>query len=144
LRNIVAQNGLDDHVHFREKIPRQQMPVLLSEFDVLLFPSIWEEPFARIVLEAMAAGLVVIGTTTGGTKEILVDNVNGRTFAPEDSAALARHIQEVYNDSVLRTQIVSVARQTVVQRFSIASMVDHIEQYLVEVAQETTNKIPVS
>lgn len=135
LDQSILENNLDRHVYFVDQVPREQIPALLTHYDVLLFPSIWEEPFSRIVLEAMAAGLVVIGTQTGGTKEILVDGVNGLTFAPCDSVALAAHIREVYANAELRSELASTARQLVIEKFSLTTMVDQIEQYLIEVLQ---------
>src|SRR5207302_2996065 len=72
LRSLVDEHDLGDRVHFRGGVSRPEMPRILEQYDALLLLSEWQEPFARIVLEAMAAGLVVVGTTTGGTREILV------------------------------------------------------------------------
>ena len=57
----------------------------------LLLPSIWEEPLARIMQEGLAAGMVVIGAATGGTKEIIVHGENGLLFPAADAAACAGH-----------------------------------------------------
>ena len=72
--------GLDSKIRFVGQVDRYEMPSVMIEHDVLVFPSVWEEPLARVVQEAMASGLVVIGTVTGGTAEILRDGVTGLTF----------------------------------------------------------------
>jgi len=71
----VAVLGLTNFVTFRERIDRAQIPDLLLGFDVFLFPSVWEEPLARSVQEAMACGLVVDPATTTGRppRKILID-----------------------------------------------------------------------
>jgi glycosyltransferase involved in cell wall biosynthesis len=95
----------------------------------LLFPSVWPEPLARVVQEAMAVGLVVIGTTTGGTPELLQDGLTGLTFAAEDADGLARQIGRLARDPALFETLAQAARQTVESRFTQERMVDEIEAY---------------
>ncbi len=58
---------------------------------------------ARTVMEAMAAGLVVIGSEVGGQKEILCNEVNSLTFQPEDAYGLAKQIQRVIQDPIIES-----------------------------------------
>ncbi|MEJ2750959.1 MAG: glycosyltransferase family 4 protein, partial [Anaerolineae bacterium] len=104
--------------------------------DVLLFSSIWPEPLARMVQEAMACGLVVIGTTTGGTPEILRDGENGLTYPAEDTVVLAQKIQQIANDPALRGRLARAARQTVEKQFTMARMIDELEMYFGQIVDE--------
>ena len=106
------------------------MPALLQQFDALVFPSIYEEPLARMTQEAMASGLVVVGTTTGGTAEILRDGETGLTFAPEDADALADQVVRLVSDPDLRRRLVQTGRQTVQEKFTLDRMVGDIDAYL--------------
>jgi glycogen(starch) synthase len=130
LHDLVKRNGLGRHVTFHGLVAKDEMPAILQQFDVLIFPSIYEEPLARITQEAMAAGLVVIGTTTGGTREILTDGETGLTFAPEDAAGLAENIARLVGDPDLGCQLARNGRQTVLDHFTLDRMVDEIEAYL--------------
>jgi glycogen synthase len=105
----------------------------LQQFDILIFPSIYEEPLARMTQEAMVSGLVVIGTTTGGTKEILRDGETGFTFAPEDADGLARQVTRLILDPDLCYRVAEAGRQTVLENFTLDKMVKEIEVYLQEV-----------
>jgi glycosyltransferase involved in cell wall biosynthesis len=134
LRALANDNGLGEHITFLDPIPRAEMPGLLSRFHVLLFPSIWEEPFSRTLLEAMASGLAVVGTTTGGSKEVVVDGENALTFTPGDAHDLARQIERLARDPALRKRLALAGARTVRERFDIERMVDQIEAYLLEVA----------
>jgi glycosyltransferase involved in cell wall biosynthesis len=96
---------------------------------VLLFPSIWPEPLARVVQEAMASGLVVIGTTTGGTPELLREGETGLTFPAEDATALAHQIGRLAADPALYNRLALAARHTVETSFTEQRMVDEIERY---------------
>jgi glycosyltransferase involved in cell wall biosynthesis len=106
------------------------MPALLQQFDILIFPSIYEEPLARMTQEAMVSGLVVIGTTTGGTKEILMDGETGFTFAPEDADGLAKQVTRLILDPDLCYRVAEAGRQTVLENFTLDKMVQEIEVYL--------------
>jgi glycogen synthase len=135
LHNLVINNSLQSQVCFIEQIPREEMPALMQSFDILLFPSIWEEPFSRVILEAMASGLVVIGTNTGGTKEILKDGDTGMIFPPEDSTRLAESIRQLINNPDLMSKLAKNGRAVVEQQFDIRQMVNEIETYLDQIAK---------
>jgi glycosyltransferase involved in cell wall biosynthesis len=106
------------------------MPELLRQYDVLVLPSTWPEPFSRIVLQGMLAGLAVVATPAGGTAEVVTDGVNGLWFPPGDAQALAWQIVRLADDPGLRHQLAQAGRQTVLARFTQARMLDEIEHYL--------------
>jgi glycogen synthase len=137
LRATIRSLCLSDAVEMRGKVERDRMPGLLREFDVLVFPSRWDEPLARIIQEAMASGLVVIGTTTGGTREILVEGETGLTFPPDDAAALARRITELKADPDLFNRLSAGTRARILSQFDIRRMVDQFEEHLSEHAHAT-------
>ncbi|HUF39510.1 MAG TPA: glycosyltransferase family 4 protein [Anaerolineales bacterium] len=132
IRDLVDRLGLGPQIVYADPVPRETFPAFLGRFDVLVFPSVYEEPFARVVQEAMAAGLVVIGTTTGGTPEILEDGVNGLAFAPGDAAALARAVLKLLETPGLAGALAAAGRRTVFERFDQVKMVNAVEAYLEE------------
>ena len=133
LRQHVTQTGLTDNVLFLGWVPPAEMPELLQKFDVLVLPSIWQEPFSRAVLEGMISGLVVVAARTGGTPEVIVDGENGLLFMPDDSEELAEKIAHLADNPGARSRLGYAGRQTVVQRFTMTKMMDEIESYLGEV-----------
>jgi glycosyltransferase involved in cell wall biosynthesis len=132
LRDLVERERLQDFVTFHEPVSKDKMPAILQQFDILIFPSIYEEPLARMTQEAMASGLVVVGTTTGGTKEILRDGETGFTFAPEDAEGLAEQVTRLLLDPDLRCRLAQAGRQTVLENFTLDKMVNEIEAYLMD------------
>jgi glycogen synthase len=132
LHEEVKQRGLSKAVTFMQRIPREQIPILLETHDILLLTSQYEEPFSRTVLEAMATGLVVIGTPTGGTKEILVENENGLTFPPGDSVRLAKQVIRVVNDTDLYYKISKNASSIITKEFDTNRMGEEFENYLLK------------
>jgi glycosyltransferase involved in cell wall biosynthesis len=141
LQAMIVQAGTQDRVHFLGAVPRVQIPQVLAQHDVLLFPSEWHEPFARSVLEAMAAGLVVIGTTTGGTGEVLVEGDTGLTFPAGDAERLATQIRRLVADPVLCRRLAAAGRRTVRQYYTLGRMVDELEAELHTIA---TKPVPIS
>jgi glycosyltransferase involved in cell wall biosynthesis len=134
LHQLVERWQVEDVVSFHSPIPRSELPAFLARFDVLVLPSTYEEPLARITQEAMAAGLVLVGTLTGGTKEILVDGENGLAFAAEDARGLAAQLQRLSEDPGLQLKLTQAAWQTVTERFTVSRLIDQLEVYLSQVA----------
>jgi glycosyltransferase involved in cell wall biosynthesis len=137
LKKLVSDNNLHEKVHFLPRVPREEMPKLLQKFDVLVFPSIWDEPLARVMQEAMSTGLVVVGTLTGGTAELLVEGETGLTFAPGDAVMLAQRIEQLYKDPDLCRRLSLQGRNKVINEFSMHRMIDEIETNLTNILRET-------
>jgi glycosyltransferase involved in cell wall biosynthesis len=121
LKRLIAELGLGDSViftGFREDIPR-----LLS----LLCTSI---------LDAMAAGVPVVATETGGIPELVKDKENGILVPPRDPKRLAEGILRVLNDSNLAQGMVKAGHSTV-RRFSAEQMAKRTEEVYRSVLTET-------
>jgi glycosyltransferase involved in cell wall biosynthesis len=106
------------------------MPGLYRQFDAFLFTSTWQEPFGRVLVEALASGVAVIGTMTGGATEIMVEGENALTFSPEDSAGLADQIQKLYENPSLISQLAENGRELAISKFDISRMIAEIDEYL--------------
>jgi glycosyltransferase involved in cell wall biosynthesis len=133
LRELVHRRHLSAHVAFYGRVPRKQVADILAAHDVFLFTSVYEEPIARSVMEAMAAGLVVIGTPVGGQQEMLEHGVNALVYAPDDAEALAARIMQLEDDRALSDRLSAAGRQTVLDRFTLQRMVDEMEAWLEEI-----------
>ncbi len=129
LEALRRSSGVADSVTLWGQVPREQMPEILAAHDVLLLLSIWDEPLARMTQEAMAAGLTVIGTPTGGTPEILFDGENGLWVEPDNPAQLAARITFLAKNPDARRKFARAARRTVEEKFTFRRMVDEIETY---------------
>lgn len=137
IREIISSAQLEASVRLTGRISREEVASLYPEHDVLIFPSIWDEPFSITVLEAMASGLAVVGTATGGSSEIMRDGVNALVFPKEDAEACARCVAKLFDDPKLFEEIRRNARHTIEQKHRIEQMVDTIENSLREAASKT-------
>jgi glycosyltransferase involved in cell wall biosynthesis len=133
LRETVAANKLERQVRFLGQVKREEMPQIYREHDILIFPSVWEEPFSITVLEALASGLAVVGTPTGGSDEILEDGLNALIFEKENAEQCAAYISRLLTDERLFAQIRWRGRSTIEQEYQLKQMVDRIERSLKEV-----------
>ena len=127
IHKLVSSLGLEDNVRFTGLIPRDGLPVIYREHDILAFPSIWDEPFSITLLEAMSSGLAVVATNTGGSSEILKDEINALVFAKEDAEACASQIARLINEPELFERIRRNGRRTVEENFRLEAMVDRID-----------------
>lgn len=130
LRLRIIELDLLNHITFRGRVPRSDIPNILASHDIFLFTSIYEEPIARSVMEAMAAGLAVIGTPVGGQTEMLIHNENALVYPAENSQQLAEAILTLKQDPALRLNLVKKGRDMVLERFTLERMVDEIEIWL--------------
>jgi glycogen synthase len=128
LHQFAADNALP--VHF-SSAKADEMPAVYRAHDALLFTSEWEEPFALTPLEAMASGLPVIGTTTGGSKELLRDGENSLTYQAGDDGQLADRVRTLAADPSLRARIAAEGKRGVA-RFAEGLIMNQIEEFLIE------------
>ena len=134
LHSFVQQHELADCVDFISQVHRSDVPEYLGQHDVYLFSSIWAEPMARSVMEAMAAKLLVIGSEVGGQMEMLQNGVNSLTFSAGDAEGLARQIALSLADPELRVRLAAAGQALVLSDFTLDRMVDRIEAWLGAVA----------
>ena len=133
LQQRVKELGIEHIVHFSVKVTREEIPAMLNEYDVFLFTSTWPEPFGRTIVEAMMAGLVVIGSNVGGSREIFRHYDRKMLFEPEDAQGLADRVARLLSDPELGRRLVDVGRQLASERFTIQQMTNGIEVFLKKV-----------
>lgn len=129
----INKYGLNDIIKINAPIPRSKMPDLLSWHDVLILPSEYDEPLARSIQEAMAMEMLVIGTTTGGSGELLVHECTGLVFDPRNAKSLAEQITRAAQNPKLMNEIRIAGREEIEQNFNIQKTISEIESYLSEV-----------
>ncbi len=118
---------------------RGDVPALMSALDVLLVPS-WEEPFGRVVVEAMAAGTPVIATSRGGTAEIVADGANGLLAPPRDASAWAAAIERLLDEPELWRKLVEGGLRRA-SDFGIAAHVEAIAEVYASALDRTITRL---
>ena len=129
LRSLIALQQLPVEFLNVSNLVRD-LPAIYRRHDALLYTSEEPEPFSFTVLEAMAAGLPVIGTALGGTRELLRHGENAFTYTPGEPYELAQRVQELQLSPALRVQMAETAQGEVLSKFNETAVTDRIEAFL--------------
>ena len=111
---LAQELQLTDYVWFTGD--RCDVPELLRTMDVFLLPSL-AEGISNTILEAMATGLPVLATRTGGNPELVEDGNNGFLVTVGNFSELAQRIRELVESPELRLRMGQQARNLIEERF---------------------------
>lgn len=125
LKSLVHRYSLDYNVKFLGY--RHDIASLLDQATMLVMPSVVEEAFGRVVIEAFAKGVPVIATKVGALEEIIEDGKDGLLVFPRNSEALAEAVLKLLQDHSLADSLAANARQKAEQSYSFAYCARQIE-----------------
>lgn len=117
LKNLVEKLEVTDIVEFLGEVPAEQIPEYLWQADVFVRPS-RSEGLGTSFLEAMAAGLPVIGTPVGGIPDFLFDRKTGLFCKPDDPQDLARKIVMLLENETLAKELRENGQKLVAEKYS--------------------------
>lgn len=129
LHTLAQKVGISDRLRFPGHLPPAQ---IMNEIDFLVHPS-EAESFGRVVVEAMAARVPVIGANGGGVAEIVTHEETGLLFRPADPEDLARSIERMIRDDVLARRCQTAAGVLVENKYSIDMTAQRVAQVYDEV-----------
>ncbi len=130
-RSLCTELGLDDQVEFLGY--QSDLPALLMSQQISVLSSHYEGmPLALV--EAMAAGCVVVGSAVPGIREMLTDGVDGRLFPHADAQALADILQELLTEPTIAAEIARRGREHALGHYSMDEMLARYEHEFAEVA----------
>ncbi len=115
----LIESGLRERAEFTGAINFARVPEYFHEMDLMVIPTETtkriREQFGRVIVEAMASGVPVIGSTCGAIPEVIGDA--GLVFPEGDADALAEAIRRMLTDEALRERL-SAAGQARVEQYS--------------------------
>jgi phosphatidylinositol alpha-1,6-mannosyltransferase len=100
LQSQAVAADIAEHVNFIGYVPREKIAARYAGAHVFVLPS-YNEGMSVATLEALAAGLPVVVTRTGGAAELVAEDVNGLTFDWADVATLTAHLHRLALDRPL-------------------------------------------
>jgi glycosyltransferase involved in cell wall biosynthesis len=133
LHDLVDKLTLKDRVIFTGELPDARPAYAAS--DVLALPSAQPEPFAGVVMEAMAMGKPVIATAIGGSLDQVTDGQTGYLVPPADPSALAEKIRVLVEDPNLRRRMGEAGAERVRTHFGVDRMVQVLQGIYSEVVR---------
>ncbi len=134
LQEFIADEGLADRVQFVGVLSRSELIQLYKTHNVLAFPSRFEEPFGISQVEAMAAGLTLVTSGTGGAGEIVHPGEDGLVFESENPLALAEALSSLVANPEAWTAISQRGQQRAMADFNQHRAVEQLEAVLTELA----------
>ncbi len=117
LQELANHLDLSHLIEFRGWVDRDKIAGVYASADIFVFPS-RDEGMPNAVLEAMAAGLPIIGTRISGSEELVIEGENGLLVGVDDVGALAAALTRVIGDGDLQRQMGQASRRRIESRYS--------------------------
>lgn len=133
-RDLAESLSIAGQVKLITGVSHADFPDYISSFNLQVLPSLttpsWKEQFGRVMLEGMASGVPVIGSSSGAIPEVLGNA--GLIFKEGDEGELYKKMTQLYGDSVLRKQLAEAGQDRVrkLYAYSVIAQKTH-EIYLV-------------
>jgi len=132
LHGLVETLGLTGRVHFAGWLEPGAIESLYAQADAVAFPSVWDEPFGLVGLEAMAHARPVVAFDVGGVGDWLRDAESGLLVPRGDVAGLARALARVLADPEQARAMGSAGRARLAREFTPEQHVRGLERVLAE------------
>lgn len=124
LEQLAVRLGIADRVFFDGPISSDNMPAYLQQLDVLVLSSrampSWKEQFGRVLVEAMACEVVVVGANSGEIPNVI--GPAGLIFPEEDIDALSKHLHQLMFYEEMRFELGRRGRQRVLDHYTQAQI----------------------
>jgi len=131
LRETVHKEKMDDRVKFYGHVEREEIPKFLSAMDCLVLPSIttanWKEQFGRVIIEAFAAGVPVIGSDSGEIPRVIGDA--GLIFHEGSADGLKARLKELIAGSDLYKELQNKGLRRVKENFTNEKIAQRLDEF---------------
>lgn len=130
LQQLAIDLGIENQVRFLPYRPIAETVSIYQVSDVTVLPSLYQEPFGRVIIESMACGTPVVASRMGGIPEILTGEFASGLFQAGDHQDLADKLAYLLNWLEQDSQLGIRCREFVQSRFSLENTIDEIEDFL--------------
>jgi glycosyltransferase involved in cell wall biosynthesis len=115
--SLIEELGLQDNI-VTQPFPYKELPWVYNSCDIVIYPTIGEEPFGLVPVEAMACGKPTVVTKSGGLVESVVDGETGYIIDKKNEKTLATRIIGLLRDPSLAKSMGQKGRERAVNIFS--------------------------
>ena len=141
LRRKAQEFGIGSRCHFVSWTP--EIGEMYAAMDVLVAPSIEPETFGRVLAEAQACLLPVIGTRMGGMEEAFAPNQSGLLVPANDHQLLQRAISRLHANPNLRLRFSQTGRQYVQTKFAAHKIAAEFIAMITESVSTPSPQLPL-
>lgn len=116
VQDLVSEQHLQDRIEWLGY--QTDLKAFFASIDILVLTSL-NEPFGRVLIEAMASGVPCVAANSGGVPEIITDGLTGLLYPPGSPEMLSTCLNRLSDDSALAIKIAENAGRMVQDRFTI-------------------------
>src|SRR5579872_767814 len=127
LQALSASLGLQDCVTFHGKLSQPEMERVFARAWIQAIPSVWEEPFGQVAIEAAMRGTAAVVSGAGGLAEIVIHGETGLHVIAGAPEPLAAALRTLLRNSAVAERMGAAARLNALARFSLDR---HVQQFL--------------
>lgn len=138
LEALASSLKIHSKVKFIDVLPQKELIKYYRLIDVLVLPSLttsfWKEQFGRVLVEAMACGIPVIGSSTGAIPEVIADA--GLTFEENNAEDLAHCLMRLKHDKQLNEHLIEKGHQRFEKKFTWKKFAQSTYELCIEVLRK--------
>jgi glycosyltransferase involved in cell wall biosynthesis len=116
-------------------LSKSDVPTAYSNGYALIFPALWDEPFAQIPLESMACGCPVIAYAAGGVSEMILNDHNGNLVSTGDYDQLLKTTIDLIDNPSKAEQMRLTSRRYIEENFGLETMLSSYEKIITEITK---------
>jgi len=126
IKKKASRLGILNRIEFKGWLKEDELNDYYDRAAVLVFPSLWPEPFGMVGIEAMAHGAPVVAFNTGAVSEWLIDKETGFLVEPGDIMAMRKKIELLLHDKKLASDMGAKGKMRVEKYFTIERHISHL------------------
>ena len=121
-------SSFKDQILFTGKISHDHVASFMQSADIVLFPSLWEEPLSGVLFEAMACKKTLVASDRGGNKEVLVHKTTGFLLDPLQPQICEQTLETLLKNKQLRLRIGKQAYRFWKKTYSSDAIISQLEE----------------
>lgn len=123
LTALVKELRINDDVLFIPKVPNSKLSTYYNQADIIVFPSVYQEPLGRVALEAGLSGKPIVASRVGGIPEIVDDTKAGFLYEATNVDDLTKKLLTLTMDNALRKRMGEQNRKYVTKKFNSKNII---------------------
>jgi len=136
IHSLTKELRIEDKLVMLESVPHNEAVAYFNCMDVCVLPSIttstWKEQFGRVLIEAMACEVPVIGSNSGEIPRIIENTVGGLVFQEGDAEDLKDKLATIIQDRDLRKKLGIKGRKNVIEKYACAKVAQRLHDFFRE------------
>ncbi len=125
---------LGGRAEFLGKRPREEVVEMLRRATLFVSASVWGEPFANTIIEALGAGTPLVGADSGSILEVVEHGKSALVYPKDDPDALSRELERALDDPTLRRSLAKNGVERIAESYTLDHILDRTEGILADVA----------